>query len=74
MATTMVRQSGVTPRSTVEEEAKAILNLAVSEKLPVHSGEFHTGLIPSRADAQAYDDKVRERLRSLSMRFTGLAS
>jgi NAD(P)-dependent dehydrogenase (short-subunit alcohol dehydrogenase family) len=30
MATTMVRQSGVTPISTVEEGAEAILNLALS--------------------------------------------
>jgi len=72
MATTMVRQSGVTPISTVEEGAEAILNLAVSEKLNGHSGEFYSGLRPSRANAQAYDERAREQLRTLSKRLTGL--
>jgi NAD(P)-dependent dehydrogenase (short-subunit alcohol dehydrogenase family) len=40
MATTMVRQSGVTPISTVEEGAEAILNLAVAEELDGRSGQF----------------------------------
>lgn len=43
MATTMVRQSGVTPVSTIEEGAEAILNLAVSKTLDGHSGGFTTG-------------------------------
>jgi NAD(P)-dependent dehydrogenase (short-subunit alcohol dehydrogenase family) len=73
MATTMVRQSGVTPVSSVEEGAEAILNLAVSNKLDGHSGEFYNGLRLSRASAQAYDVRARERLRVLSMRLTGLA-
>jgi NAD(P)-dependent dehydrogenase (short-subunit alcohol dehydrogenase family) len=74
MATTMVRQSGATPISTVQEGAEAIFNLAVSKNLNGHSGEFYNGLTPARADAQAYDNKARERLRLLSMRLTGLAS
>jgi len=73
MATTMVRQSGVTPVSTVEEGGEAILNLAVSEKLDTTSGAFYNGLRPSRANPQAYDDRARERLQMLSMRLTGLA-
>jgi NAD(P)-dependent dehydrogenase (short-subunit alcohol dehydrogenase family) len=72
MATTMVRQSGVTPISTVEDGAEAILNLAVSKTLDGHSGEFYNRLRPSRANAQAYDKRARERLRVLSMRLTGL--
>src|ERR1700720_1037732 len=44
MATTMVRQSGVTPISTVEEGAEAILNLAVADELDGRSGEFYNGL------------------------------
>jgi NAD(P)-dependent dehydrogenase (short-subunit alcohol dehydrogenase family) len=55
MATTMVRQSGVTPVSSVEEGAEAILNLAMSKELDGHSGEFYNGLRLSRASAQAYD-------------------
>jgi NAD(P)-dependent dehydrogenase (short-subunit alcohol dehydrogenase family) len=72
MATTMVRQSGVRPISTVEEGAEAILNLAVSEELNGHSGQFYNGLRPSRANPQAYDEGARERLRVLSLRLTGL--
>src|SRR5215467_11735135 len=73
MATTMVRQSRVTPISTVEEGAEAILNLALSKELEGHSGEFYNGLRLSRANTQAYDHRARERLRALSMRLTGLA-
>ena len=70
MATTMVRQSGVTPVSTVEEGAEAILNLALSPALDGRSGEFYNGLRPARANAQAYDDDARERLRALSVQLT----
>jgi hypothetical protein len=68
----MVRQSGVTPVSSVEEGAEAILNLAVSKKLDGRSGEFYNGMRLSRASAQAYDVRARERLRGLSTRLTGL--
>ena len=73
MATTMVRQSGVTPISTVEEGAEAILNLAVADELDGRSGQFYNGLRPSKANPQAYDDTARERLRVLSLQLTGLA-
>ena len=73
MATTMVRQSGVTPISTVEEGAEAILNLAVADELDGRSGQFYNGLRPSQPNPQAYDDAARERLRLLSLRLTGLA-
>ena len=72
MATTMVRQSGVTPISTVEEGAEAILNLAVADELDGHSGQFYNGLRPSKANPQAYDDPARERLRLLSLQLTGV--
>ena len=68
----MVRQSGTTPISSVEEGAEAILNLAVSKALDGRSGEFYDGLRPSRANAQAYDERAREQLRALSMRLTQL--
>jgi len=73
MATTMVRQSGVTPISTVEEGAEAILNLAVADELDGCSGQFYNGLRLSKANPQAYDDTARERLRVLSLQLTGLA-
>jgi hypothetical protein len=72
MATTMVRQSGVTPMSTVEEGAQAILNLAVAHELDRRSGEFYNGLRPSKANPQAYDGTARELLRLLSLQLTAL--
>ena len=71
-ATTMVRQSGVTPISTVEEGAEAILNLAVADELDGRSGQLYNGLRPSKANPQAYDIMARERLRLLSLQLTGL--
>jgi hypothetical protein len=68
-----VRQSGVTPISTVEEGAEAILNLAVANELDGRSGQFYNGLRPSKSNPQAYDDTARERLRVLSLQLTGLA-
>src|SRR4029453_12400725 len=44
MNTTMVRQAGVTPWSTVEQGADAILNLATSPALDGRSGLYHDGL------------------------------
>jgi NAD(P)-dependent dehydrogenase (short-subunit alcohol dehydrogenase family) len=60
MATTMVRQSGVTAISTV------------SEGLSGRSGQFYSGLRLSRASPQAYDESARKRLRVLSLQLTGL--
>src|SRR5258708_33761323 len=72
MATTMVRQSGVTPISTVEEGAEAILNPAVADELDGRSGQFYKRLRPSQPIPQAYDDAARQRLRGLSLRLPGL--
>lgn len=72
MATTMVRQAGVTPISTVEEGADAILQLAVSPKIEGVSGQFFNGMTQSRANAQAYDAKARRTLRDLSLKLVGL--
>jgi NAD(P)-dependent dehydrogenase (short-subunit alcohol dehydrogenase family) len=73
MNTTMVRQTGVAPMSSVEQGAEAILNLAVSPGAADETGVFYNGLRPARADAQAYDDKAREQLRRLSRSLTGLS-
>ena len=64
MNTTMVRQAGVTPWSSVETGADAILNLATSPALEGRSGLYFDGLKESRADAQAYDAKARQQLRT----------
>jgi NAD(P)-dependent dehydrogenase (short-subunit alcohol dehydrogenase family) len=72
MNTTMVRRAGVTPISTVEEGAEAILNLAVGPALAGRSGLYFNGLREARADRQAYDTQARSRLRALSLELTGL--
>ncbi|MER9406585.1 SDR family oxidoreductase [Mesorhizobium caraganae] len=74
MNTTMVRQAGVTPWSSVETGADAILNLATSPALEGRSGLYFDGQKESRADAQAYDAKAREQLRALSLDLLGQAS
>jgi NAD(P)-dependent dehydrogenase (short-subunit alcohol dehydrogenase family) len=72
MNTTMVRRAGVTPISTVEEGAEAILNLAAGPAPAGRSGLYFNGLREARADRQAYDADARARLRKLSVDLTGL--
>jgi NAD(P)-dependent dehydrogenase (short-subunit alcohol dehydrogenase family) len=72
MNTTMVRESGNTPISTVEEGADAIIQLAVAPDLDGRSGRYFNRKQEARAHPQAYDDAARERLRELSGRLTGL--
>jgi NAD(P)-dependent dehydrogenase (short-subunit alcohol dehydrogenase family) len=74
MATTMVRQAGVTPRSSVEEGAEVILNLATSPALEGQSGLYFNGQREARAEAQAYDPEARRRLKAISLQLTGLSS
>jgi NAD(P)-dependent dehydrogenase (short-subunit alcohol dehydrogenase family) len=74
MDTTMVRQAGVTPQSSVDEGAEAILNLAVSPALQESSGIYFEGLREARANAQAYDAEARQRLKTISLQLTGLSS
>ncbi len=73
MDTTMVRQSGATPISTLDDGADAILKLAVSPDLEGISGQYFNRQQPARAEAQAYDAQAQERLRELSLDLTGLA-
>jgi NAD(P)-dependent dehydrogenase (short-subunit alcohol dehydrogenase family) len=72
MATTMVREAGATPLSTVEEGGEAILQLAASPVVEGRSGLYFNGLAESRADAQAYDSKARARLWALSAQLARL--
>jgi NAD(P)-dependent dehydrogenase (short-subunit alcohol dehydrogenase family) len=71
MDTAMVRESGVSPISTVDEGAAAILHLAVSPELEGMTGLYFNGKQPARANPQAYDDAARKRLLALSLRLTG---
>lgn len=72
MNTTMVKRSGISPMSRVEDGAEAILQLAVSPKLKGRSGLYYNVLNESRANPQAYDAEARRRLRALSQELTGL--
>jgi NAD(P)-dependent dehydrogenase (short-subunit alcohol dehydrogenase family) len=73
MDTTMVRDSGVTPLSTVDEGAASILNLVESPALEGRTGLYFDRLREARANAQAYDASARDRLRQLSLQLVGLA-
>ncbi|MDE2065583.1 MAG: 3-oxoacyl-ACP reductase, partial [Bradyrhizobium sp.] len=70
MNTTMVRQGGITPMSTVEQGGEAILRLVTDDS--IGSGLFFNGLTQARANAQAYERDAREGLRKLSFELTGL--
>ncbi|MGH6678892.1 MAG: SDR family NAD(P)-dependent oxidoreductase [Bradyrhizobium sp.] len=73
MNTTMVRQGGIAPVSTVEEGGDAILHLVQDDDVAGRSGLFFNGMREAQANAQAYDAKARGRLRKLSFELAGLA-
>jgi NAD(P)-dependent dehydrogenase (short-subunit alcohol dehydrogenase family) len=72
MDTTMVRAGGITPISTVVEGGEAILHLAIGGDMTGKTGLFFNGMQQSKANPQAYDEIARQRLRTLSLRLTGL--
>src|SRR5664279_2878084 len=72
MNTTMVREGGIAPISTVEQGGEAILHLADGDDMADKSGLFFNGMNQAQANPQAYDDAARERLRRLSLELTGL--
>ena len=74
MDTSMVRRAGVTPVSTVEEGAQAILNLATSPAVEGQTGLYFNGPREARAQPQAYDPDARRRLQALSLELTGLSA
>ncbi len=73
MNTTMVRRAGVTPISSVEQGADAILNLATGAAVEGRSGLFFNGQQEARADAQAYDVAARQRLKRMSLELAGIS-
>jgi NAD(P)-dependent dehydrogenase (short-subunit alcohol dehydrogenase family) len=73
MNTTMVREGGITPISTVEQGGEAILHLAIGDDMTGKSGLFFDGMREAKANAQAYDAAARARLRTLSLELTGLS-
>ncbi|WP_029582277.1 SDR family NAD(P)-dependent oxidoreductase [Bradyrhizobium sp. URHD0069] len=74
MNTTMVREGGITPVSTVEQGGEAILHLAVGDDVAGKTGLFFNGMQQSQANPQAYDEAARNRLRALSLQLTGLTA
>ncbi len=73
MNTTMVREGGITPVSTVEQGGEAILHLVRGDDVAGRSGLFFNGLHEAKANPQAYDEEARRRLRTLSLEATGLS-
>ena len=72
MDTSMVRAAGVEPVSTVAEGEAAVMHLAVAPELEGRTGEYFDGMRPSKANAQAYDPRIRRRLAEVSAQLTGL--
>jgi NAD(P)-dependent dehydrogenase (short-subunit alcohol dehydrogenase family) len=70
MDTTMVREVGAAPRSSVEEGAEAVLRLIESPELEGVTGAYFDGTQESRAEAQAYDLDARRRLWDISEELT----
>lgn len=74
MNTTMVRDGGITPVSTVEQGGEAILHLAVGDDVAGKSGLFFNGMREAQANPQAYDEAARRRLRALSLELAELSA
>jgi len=70
MDTRMVERAGIEPRSTVDEGADAVMQLITED---VGTGGYFNGLRAARANAQAYDEDARRRLRELSENLTGVS-
>src|SRR3984957_11160211 len=66
MPTKMVLEAGWQTISSVEEGLKATLRLVIDPSLEEVTGEYFDGLQPSKANDQAYDKKVQQRLAALS--------
>ena len=72
MNTTMVRQSGTTPISSVENGADAIMQLAVSPGSRAGAGSISTSMNEARANAASLRRRGARQLRALSLELTGL--
>lgn len=73
MATKMILDAGIPPKSTPEEGAEAIYRAATSPALLGRPELFFNSLEPMRVDQQAYDSAARARFWKLSAELTGLA-
>ena len=66
MPTKMVLEAGWQTMSTVEEGLKATLRLVVDPALEHVTGKYFDGLNLAKANTQAYDRSVQQRLATLS--------
>jgi NAD(P)-dependent dehydrogenase (short-subunit alcohol dehydrogenase family) len=73
MDTTMVRNDGISPMSTVEEGGEAILRLLSSSEISRNNGQYFDGTRLSKAHSSAYDKTARDRLRKLSFELAKFA-
>ncbi len=69
MNTTMVRDIGAAPRSTVEEGLAAVLHAIDAADAP--SGTYFNGQVAASPHAQAMDPAAQAKLRALSLQLTG---
>jgi NAD(P)-dependent dehydrogenase (short-subunit alcohol dehydrogenase family) len=70
MNTPMVMENGMQPRSSVEDGANAVMQLAVGQALTGRTGLYFNQMKEMRANAQAYDAAARKRLWDLSVALT----
>jgi len=68
MPTKMVRESGVSPVSSLEEGVEATLRLVADPALDGVTGKYFNGLREAAPHPQADDPEARRRLRELSER------
>ncbi len=70
MPTGMVAQMGARPRATIDEGARAVMQLIISTE--IEGGQYFRGQRPARAHDQAYDLQARAKLKRLSRKLTGV--
>ncbi len=70
MPTGMVAQMGARPRATIDEGARAVMQLIISTE--IEGGQYFRGQQPARAHDQAYDLEARAKLKRLSEELTGV--
>jgi NAD(P)-dependent dehydrogenase (short-subunit alcohol dehydrogenase family) len=72
MPTKMVRASGTTPVTPLEDGVEATWRLAADAALDGITGRYYFGTDEARADEQAYAADARRRLRELSKKLVGV--
>jgi NAD(P)-dependent dehydrogenase (short-subunit alcohol dehydrogenase family) len=74
MDTHMVHESGISPASSVDAGADAVMQLALSPDLEGWTGLYFDGLERARPEPQAFDREARRLLAELTERLIGTAS